>query len=85
MSEGEAKKCPKCSGELEKGYAVALGVLGWDNVKPSLKQEFWRGPSSRELLTPLFHIRTATFPAVRCGKCQIILIEYKSTGVSLHA
>lgn len=29
VSEGEAKRCPKCGGELEKGYTVALGVLRW--------------------------------------------------------
>lgn len=84
MSEGDAKGYPKCGGEPEKGYAVALGVFSWGNVKPSFKQEFWRGLRSRRLLTRLFHIRTATFAAVRCGKCPIILFEHKRAGVSLR-
>lgn len=62
MSEVEVRKCPKCGGELEKGYVVAPRSLGWDTRKPSLKQEFWGGLGSRdsELLTLLLNPRTTT-------------------------
>jgi hypothetical protein len=84
----EIEKCPKCGGKLDKGYVLAPKFLAWDKVKPSFKEEFlsFGGPYSKdsELLTPLVPYRIATFTAARCTKCNIILFDYKSSGINAH-
>ena len=84
----EVKKCPKCGASLDKGYVLATKSLAWDKVKPSFGKEllafgtFYSKDS--ELLSPLFQYKIAAFTAARCVKCQIILFDYKSTGISAH-
>lgn len=84
----EVERCPKCGGPLDKGYVLTPSSLAWDKVKPSLGKELLTlgMPYSKdsELLSPLIQYKIAAFSAARCVKCQIILFDYKSTGISAH-
>jgi hypothetical protein len=84
----EVERCPKCGGPLDKGYVLTDKSLAWDKVKPSFGKELltFGDPYSKdsELLSPLIPYKIAAFTAARCVKCQIILFDYKSTGISAH-
>ena len=50
MSESEAKKCPKCGGEMVQGQVGTtswpLGLMGWFHLR---KKGDWLGGNSREI------------------------------------
>ena len=66
----ESLKCPKCCGDLEKGYLQAPKGLYWDKQKHS-----WTTFLSEEIVSYL----AVTIPneqAYRCPKCKLILFTY---------
>ncbi|MGD0027613.1 MAG: PF20097 family protein [Candidatus Bathyarchaeia archaeon] len=63
----EAKNCPKCGGELEKGV-MQLSPRGGDIV-------FWGALNIEEkLIAQYWQIRD--LPAWRCKKCQLAVFLY---------
>jgi phage FluMu protein Com len=65
-------KCPSCSGELEKGYVVTEAI-SFDTKK----KRFFRGP--KYVLTKYPTWTVLTLPALRCDKCNIVIIDYRGS------
>jgi len=63
------KTCPICGGELSRGYAIVTKGLFWDTVKHT-----FRGAS--QLLSKYPAWTNTNFPALRCSKCHIIILDY---------
>jgi DNA-directed RNA polymerase subunit RPC12/RpoP len=81
MSESEVIECPKCDGEMEKGFIAAWYVF-WTDEKQEI---FWKAPPSEDILvkpTGLFHIYDRRLDAYRCSKCKLILFNYSDIPIS---
>jgi hypothetical protein len=65
-------KCPSCSGELEKGYAITEAI-----AFDTKKKRFFRGPKYVLTKCPSWTVRT--LPALRCDKCNIVIIDYRGS------
>jgi hypothetical protein len=74
----EAKKCPECGGELEKGvmqvplYRADITFWGTENIEEKLVSQrvrswFWQDMRD--------------FPAWRCNKCQLAVFLMEKTKV----
>jgi len=63
-------KCPRCGGELEKGYLQAPHGLFWD-----VKQHDNTVLHSEELIASLY-VGIANKEAFRCSKCQLVVLPY---------
>lgn len=68
----EVKKCPKCGGELEKGFLNSHSSLWWDTKPHKVMQD-------GEQLTPSLNWRWSiqNLEAYRCKKCKLIMFEYE--------
>jgi uncharacterized protein with PIN domain len=67
LKVNEAKKCPKCGGELEKGVMQASFVV------------FWNKDDIEEHLTSVWRLsrrNTLESQAWRCKKCQLAIFYY---------
>jgi hypothetical protein len=64
----EVKKCPKCGGEMEKGFLVTPRPLWWDTEKHSVN-------AGGEKLVP-FSFGMHNLDAYRCSKCKLVLFKY---------
>jgi hypothetical protein len=69
------KKCPICGGELERSYAVSKWLY-WGTEKHT----FLRG--GKELLSKYPALTETNFPALRCLKCHIIILDYEKEGIN---
>jgi len=65
-------KCPSCGGELEKGYALTEAI-----AFDTQKKRFFRGP--KYVLIKYSGWTFNTLPALRCDKCNIIIIDYRGS------
>jgi predicted nucleic-acid-binding Zn-ribbon protein len=69
MNETEAKKCPKCGGDMEEGLLdAALGVSG--------RALYWIARTYSERLISPWGWRRRLLRAWRCKKCQIAIFSY---------
>jgi hypothetical protein len=63
LSEVEIRKCPKCGGELEKGFVHCPRTLDWYVEKD-------------EPLVSMWHMGIAKLRGWRCKKCQLVIFLY---------
>jgi DNA-directed RNA polymerase subunit M/transcription elongation factor TFIIS len=67
----EVKKCPKCGGEMERGYLITDGTqIRWAHEPHKL---IMRG----EVLMDVIPVITMNFKAHRCSDCKLILFNYE--------
>jgi hypothetical protein len=66
MNMNEIVKCPKCSGELEKGVIQASYIVFWNkaDVEEDLTSQWRAGKNAIES------------EAWRCNNCQLIVFYY---------
>jgi hypothetical protein len=73
----EAEKCPKCGGEMEKGY-LSSKMVAWSDKKISnwSWKGIWRGEMiiNRGYPYPIDNVE-----AYRCRKCNLIIFQYGKT------
>jgi len=72
-SVDSVKTCPICGVALEKGYAIVYRQFWWDTEKHT-----WQGGGER--LTKIPAWTCPNFPALRCRKCHIIILDYEKGG-----
>jgi hypothetical protein len=63
-------KCPICGGELEKGYAIVSKSMWWDTEKHDFR-------GGEERLTDYPVLANTNFPALRCTRCYIVILNNK--------
>ncbi len=69
MSESEVMECPKCGGEMEKGYLISDGLnLRWDHERHNFI-------AKGEVLEATV-IKLLNFEAYRCARCKLVLFYY---------
>ena len=66
MSEKEIKKCPKCGGEMERGF-ISAEWISWMDNKPDARFQ--------ELLVHGFSFNLPA-EAYRCKTCKLALFDY---------
>lgn len=71
----DVMKCPKCGGELEKGY-VAAKLVAWTNEKISnwSLKGLWSG---QLIINGGYPYNIQNVEAYRCTKCQLVIFEYE--------
>jgi hypothetical protein len=67
----EIKNCPKCGGELEKGFLMSNEPLFWDT-----KTHKFFADSGEQLTFKLTRFTYQSLEAYRCKKCQLVMFEY---------
>ncbi|NWG11174.1 hypothetical protein HXY33_05430 [Candidatus Bathyarchaeota archaeon] len=68
MNERKVKKCPKCRGEMEKGYIITPAIR-WS------KEKHMHVALGQELVVP-WGLKLANVEAYRCKKCRLVLFHY---------
>lgn len=73
----EVLKCPRCNGELERGFIHAPSGIFWDKQK--LRWKFFT--SEREELISRWTLGIPSTQAWRCSKCNLVVFRYDRQGV----
>jgi ssDNA-binding Zn-finger/Zn-ribbon topoisomerase 1 len=64
----EARNCPKCGGEMEKGYIITPAIR-WS------KEKHMHVSLGQELIVS-WGLKLANIGAYRCTKCRLVLFHY---------
>lgn len=64
-------KCPRCGGELEKGFLHAPRGVYWDT-----KRHKWLAALSSETLISQWTWTSPSVEAWRCWKCRLVIFGY---------
>lgn len=67
----EVVKCPKCNGEMDKGFIGAWYIF-WSDKQHWV---FWRNPSKKDLLVGSGWT-AKNLDAFRCKECELVLFNY---------
>jgi uncharacterized protein (UPF0212 family) len=68
----EVMKCPKCGGELEKGFLISNESLFWDTKTHKFFAEF----SGEILASKSTRITFQNLEPYRCKNCKLVIFEY---------
>jgi hypothetical protein len=68
------RRCPLCSGELERGYIPTTHRISWDTKKHSW---FARGKEALVIEGDTIDMTVRNVPALRCVKCRIVVFDYE--------
>jgi hypothetical protein len=75
----EAKKCPECDAEMEKGYVNSQRQLFWDT---EMHEGIFQIAGGERLIPIGLGIKN--LEAYRCVKCRLILFRYGKKTESPH-
>jgi hypothetical protein len=73
----EVEKCPKCGGEMERGY-IPIGIRGlrWSTRKHKWGASSLFQGSVENLIGNRLRFYMANVEAYRCAKCKLVLAYY---------
>lgn len=72
--------CHRCGEPMQPGW-ITVQALGWI---PEDEKETSTLRLHREVLAPAQALKTLRIPAVRCRKCEILILDYAPQGLVYH-
>jgi hypothetical protein len=70
-------KCPKCGGEMEKGYVPVMNRgLQWSTKKHKWMADSYWQESVESLTGDFYRLTVRNLEAYLCRKCRVVALEY---------